>query len=117
MLLCFVNEKALCHTEQYMLSRSKLYDSNNGLTPSYSCGPKACHEITFCPKQTGLTVFPSQDLYQCFCNKYVIKYAERCHHCYFIPNSAPFLLISSLAKSESIHISCYGFGIHHYLKG
>ena len=37
---------------------------------------------------------------------------------YFTPNSAPFLPIPSLAKSQSIHFPCYGFGIHHYhLKG
>lgn len=46
--------------------------------------------------------------------KYVIKMCwMMSSSCYFSPNSALFLLFSGLAKSQSTHFPCYGFGTNH----
>ena len=104
-------------TEQHILPRSMLYGSNNGLILFYCRDPKEprCRETTFYPRQTKLTIFPLHCLSRRLCKTYTIKTCQMMSSpCYLTPRSTPFLLISSLAKSQNMHFPCYGFGAHHY---
>lgn len=79
------------------------------------CDPKECHTTASCQRERGLTVFPEHNLCQCPCKTYAIKTCGMMSSSSCLtPSSAPLLLISSLAQSQSTHFPCYRFGTHHY---
>lgn len=103
-------------TEQHTLPRSKPYGSNNGLMIlPHCCDPKEsrCHETTSTEGRQGSPFFHFTIYTNASVKKYTIKMCRMMSSsCYFTPQSSPFLLISSLVKSQNMHFSCYGFGVH-----
>lgn len=111
-----VNKSALCLRSHYVPQSSPCFPGPScmaDIIPLYD--PKECHRTASCQRQTGLSAFPEHSLCQRFRKICAMKKCGMMSSSSSLtPSSAPLVLISSLAKSQSTRFSNYQFGTHHY---